>query len=160
MYPLDPILLTIEDQLIGGSYIILAAFMSTLIGLDRERNQKSAGLRTHMLTGVAACLFTLLSLHAFPYADTSRVASNVVTGIGFLGAGIIIQRKRLAHDLTTAVSIWVTAAIGMAIGAGLWLIATIATLVVWFILAVIRKMKSDDDFDDQLISEETAVTSS
>lgn len=148
---IEPVALTLEQQLIAGLYIVLAAMMSTLIGLDRERNQKSAGLRTHMLTGVAACLFTLLSLYAFPNADTSRVASNIVTGIGFLGAGIIIQRKRLAHDLTTAVSIWVTAAIGMAIGAGLWLIAVISTIVVWMILAVIRKMKPGDDYPEEEI---------
>lgn len=141
MYPLEPVSLTIQQQIIAGGYILLAAFLSMIIGLDRERNQKSAGLRTHMLTGVAACLLTMLSLYAFPKADTSRVASNIVTGIGFLGAGVIIQRKRLAHDLTTAVSIWVTASIGMAVGSGLWMLAAITTIVVWFILAVIRKMK-------------------
>jgi len=148
MYWLDTVSLTLEEQLIAGVYILLAAALSMIIGLDRERNQKSAGLRTHMLTGVAACLFTLLSLYAFPDSDQSRVASNIVTGIGFLGAGIIIQRKRLAHDLTTAVSIWVTAAIGMAIGSGLWLIATITTIIVWFILAIIRKMKPSDSYSE------------
>lgn len=158
MFLLSPMQLTIEQQLMAGCYILLAAMLSTLIGLDRERNQKSAGLRTHMLTGVAACLFTMLSLYAFPNADTSRVASNIVTGIGFLGAGIIIQRKRLAHDLTTAVSIWVTSAIGMAIGAGLWLLATISTLIVWAILAIVWKIKNSDS-DDDYIDEEAMATS-
>lgn len=137
--------MSIESQLIAGIYIILAAILSMVVGLDRQRNQKSAGLRTHMLTGIASCLFTIISVNAFPNADTSRVASNVVTGIGFLGAGVIIQRKRNVYDLTTAVSIWVTAAIGMAVGAGLWLIATIVTIVVWVTLAVVRKMKPDID---------------
>lgn len=157
MYPIEQVSLTIEQQLIAGGYIILAAILSTIIGLDRERNQKSAGLRTHMLTGVAACLFTMLSLYAFPESDRSRVASNIVTGIGFLGAGVIIQRKRLAHDLTTAVSIWVTSAIGMAVGSGLWMLATITTIIVWFILAIIRKMKPSDNYSDD--DEEATATS-
>ena len=95
--------------------------LSGIIGINRERRDKSAGLRTHMLTGTGACIFTLLSLYAFPNADTSRVASNVVTGIGFLCGGVIIQRKNETYDLTTAAGLWSTAAVGMAIAAGAWL---------------------------------------
>jgi len=123
--------------------LILCVFLSMLIGLDRERLQKSAGLRTHLLTGLGACLFTILSVHAFPNADTSRVASNVVTGIGFLGAGTIIQRRFATHDLTTAASIWVTAAVGMAVGTGAWLLAIAATVIIWFILGVIRRFERE-----------------
>lgn len=157
MFALNPNQMTLENQLIVGFYILIAAGLSMIIGLDRERNQKSAGLRTHMLTGVAACLFTILSLYAFPKSDTSRIASNVVTGVGFLGSGIIIQRKRLAHDLTTAVSIWVTAAIGMAIGAGLWLLAIIVTLIVWTILSLVRKLKPNEYEGDYYEEDESTA---
>lgn len=119
--------------------LALAALLSMMIGMDRERRHRSAGLRTHMLAGMGACLFTLLSMNAFSEADSSRVASNVVTGIGFLGAGTIIHRKSGAHDLTTAASIWATAAVGMAVAAGAWLLAIAGTVMIWFILAVLRR---------------------
>lgn len=130
----------IEAQIITIVEILLAAVLSMLIGLDRERMGKSAGLRTHMLTGVGACIFTSLSLHAFPDGDTSRVASNVVTGIGFLGAGVIWRRESSVHDLTTAASIWATAAIGMAVAGGAWLLAIAATVIIWVILALVRRV--------------------
>lgn len=123
--------------------LLLCVFLSMLIGLDRERLQKSAGLRTHLLTGLGACLFTILSVHAFPNADTSRVAANVVTGIGFLGAGTIIQRRFAAHDLTTAASIWATAAVGMAVGVGAWLLAIASTVIIWFILGILRRFEPE-----------------
>ena len=119
--------------------LLLAAILSMVIGIDRERRDRPAGLRTHMMVGLGACLFTVLSIHAFPDADRSRVASNIVTGIGFLGAGTIIQRKGDVHELTTAASIWSTAAVGMAVGVGAWFIAIVATLLIWIILAVIRR---------------------
>jgi putative Mg2+ transporter-C (MgtC) family protein len=120
-------------------YLILAACLSALIGMDRERVATAAGLRTHMLVGMGSCLFTALSLHAFPGSETSRVAAQIVTGIGFLGAGVIVERKHGVHNLTTAASIWVTAAIGMAVGAGAWLVAIGATVMIWIILVIIRR---------------------
>ncbi len=134
-------MMSLELQVQLAAQITLAMILSGVIGINRERSQKSAGLRTHMLTGTGACIFTILSLYAFPNADTSRVASNIVTGIGFLGGGIIIQRKNEAYDLTTAAGVWATAAIGMAMGVGAWFIAIYSTLVLWFILALLKRFK-------------------
>lgn len=134
-------IMDLQQQIYLSGNITLAMILSSMIGMNRERSNKSAGLRTHMLTGTGACIFTILSLYAFPGADTSRIASNIVTGIGFLGGGIIIQRKNSAHDLTTAVGVWATAAIGMAVGAGAWFIAIYSTVTLWIILSVIKTIK-------------------
>ncbi|MCA9885636.1 MAG: MgtC/SapB family protein [Anaerolineae bacterium] len=118
-----------------------------LIGLNRERMGKSAGIRTHMMVGMGACLFTSLSLHGFLDADPSRVASSVVTGIGFLGAGVIVKRHGDIHDLTTAASIWMAAAIGMAVGVGALLLASGATVLAWVTLEILRHITKDHDGD-------------
>lgn len=135
--------MSLELQFTITLQLIIAALLSMIIGMDRERNHKSAGLRTHMLTGVGACLFTSLSFHAFPAGDPTRVASNIVTGIGFLGAGTIVRRGNEAGDLTTAASIWSTAAIGMAVGTDAWFLAVSGTLIIWSILAIIRLYEGD-----------------
>lgn len=133
--------LSLVYQVEAIGLILLAAVLSALIGMDRERREKNAGLRTHMLVGVGACLFTVLSRLAFGnMADSSRVASNIVTGVGFLGAGVIWRGKHRVHDLTTAASIWVTAAVGMAVGTGAWLIGISATVVIWIILAIMARL--------------------
>jgi putative Mg2+ transporter-C (MgtC) family protein len=124
--------------------ILLAAFLSTLIGWDREARRQPAGLRTHILVAVGACLFTGLSVHAFQ-GDTGRVAAQIVTGIGFLGAGTIIQRGGQAHHLTTAASIWATAAVGMAVGVGAWLVSIGATVIIWSVLVILRRLKKEDN---------------
>ncbi len=134
-------LMSLNQQVFLSFNITLAMVLSGIIGINRERSNKSAGLRTHMLTGTGACIFTILSMHAFPEADTSRIASNVVTGIGFLGGGIIIQKKNEAFDLTTAAGVWATAAIGMAIGVGAWFIAVYSTVILWIILALLKQIK-------------------
>jgi putative Mg2+ transporter-C (MgtC) family protein len=131
--------MSLELQAQSAFALIWAAFLSMIIGLDRERGDQPAGVRTHMLVGVGACLFTILSAHAFPGADAARVASNIVVGIGFLGAGTIIRRSGQPHHLTTAASIWATAAVGMAVGTGAWFLALVASVLVWIILAVIRQ---------------------
>lgn len=136
--------MSLEYQFQAIVELVVVAFLSMLIGMDRERLHKSAGMRTHMLTGLGACLFTQLSIYAFPGSDNSRIAANVVTGIGFLAAGVIVKRSGNIHDLTTAASIWVTAAVGMAIGAGAWLLALAATVLIWTILAVIRRFSKED----------------
>ncbi|HEU5417397.1 MAG TPA: MgtC/SapB family protein [Streptosporangiaceae bacterium] len=113
----------------------LGLLLSTVIGLEREVRQKSAGLRTHSLVGLGAALFMLVSKYGFSdvlaagqvTVDPSRVAAQIVTGIGFLGAGLIFVRRDSVHGLTTAASVWVTAAIGAAAGAGLPLLAAAAT---------------------------------
>jgi putative Mg2+ transporter-C (MgtC) family protein len=132
--------------------LLLAAFLSAVIGLDRERNDHRAGLRTHMLVGIGACLFTILSRLAFPAGDPARIAAQVVSGIGFLGAGAILKQEDEIHGLTTAASIWITAAVGMAAGAGAWFLALATTVLIWIVLVVIRRFedkKPDEPADDQ-----------
>ncbi|MEO8608950.1 MAG: MgtC/SapB family protein [Chloroflexota bacterium] len=119
--------------------LILAALLGMVIGLDREYRNQPAGLRTHMLVGLGSCLFTVLSIYAFPSSDPSRIAAQVVVGIGFLGAGTIINRDGQTHHLTTAASIWATAAVGMAVGTGAWFLGLGAALLIWIILAVVRR---------------------
>ncbi|MAS34606.1 MAG: magnesium transporter MgtC [Anaerolineaceae bacterium] len=132
--------MSLQTQAEIGLLLILAAALSAAIGLDREE-RAPAGLRTHMLVGIGACLFTVLSIHAFPGGDPARVAAQIVSGIGFLGAGTIMQRKGDVHHLTTAASIWATAAVGMAVGAGIWFLAIFATLLMWVVLRLIRRME-------------------
>ncbi len=117
------------------SGLILAFVLSSLIGLERERRQKSAGLRTHTLVGLGAALFMVVSKYGFgdlrglPQVslDPSRVAAQIVSGIGFIGGGLIFVRRDAVRGLTTAAVVWVTAAVGMACGAGLPLIAVSVT---------------------------------
>jgi putative Mg2+ transporter-C (MgtC) family protein len=121
----------------------LALVLSAAIGLEREIRQKNAGLRTHTLVGVGAALFMLISKYGFTdvlqprlvVLDPSRVAAQIVTGVGFLGAGLIFVRRDSVRGLTTAASIWVTAAIGSAAGAGLPVLAVLATGI-YFLVAV------------------------
>jgi putative Mg2+ transporter-C (MgtC) family protein len=113
----------------------LALVLSAFIGLEREIRQKNAGLRTHTLVGVGAALFMLISKYGFTdvlesrlvVLDPSRVAAQIVTGVGFLGAGLIFVRRDSVRGLTTAAAIWVTAAIGAASGAGLPMLAVLTT---------------------------------
>ncbi|MFI7579186.1 MgtC/SapB family protein [Kocuria sp. M1N1S27] len=115
--------------------LVLIAFgLTTLVGLERRLRRKSAGLRTHALVGTGAAVFTLVSAYGFGTLpgidagpDPSRVAAQVITGIGFLGAGVIFTNRDVVHGLTTAASIWLAAAIGMACGAGLVPLAVVAT---------------------------------
>jgi putative Mg2+ transporter-C (MgtC) family protein len=121
-------------------FLLLAAFLSAFIGISRERAGFDAGLRTHIIVGVGACLFTILSRFAFPGNDTARVASNIVVGIGFLGAGTIIRQENRARGLTTAAGIWVTAAVGMAVGTGAWLLACAASAIIWVVFVPMRHL--------------------
>jgi putative Mg2+ transporter-C (MgtC) family protein len=118
--------------------VLLAALLSMVVGFDREAHKQPAGLRTHMLVGIGSCLFTALSAYAFPGSDPTRIAAQIVAGVGFLGAGTIIQRENRPHHLTTAASIWATAAVGMAVGAGAWFLAVGSTLIVWAVLVIVR----------------------
>lgn len=132
--------MTLQLQIQLFAQIALSAFLSALIGLDRERREKSAGLRTHMLAGIGAAAFTMIGMHAFSgTVDTSRLAAAVASGIGFLGAGVIFHSENRAHDLTTAASIWATAAVGVVVGAGAWFLALSMTVLIWIILAVLHR---------------------
>jgi putative Mg2+ transporter-C (MgtC) family protein len=124
------------DELHHALLLGVALVLSASIGLERQLRAKSAGLRTHTLVGVGAALFMLVSKFGFAdvtngssvVLDPSRVAAQIVSGIGFLGAGLIFVRRDDVRGLTTAASIWLTAAIGMSAGAGLVLLAGVATL--------------------------------
>ena len=123
--------------------LLLATALGAIIGYQRERAGKSAGLRTHILICAGAALFTVASLYGFgAVADPARVAAGIVAGIGFLGAGAIIRREEgVVAGLTTAATIWAVAAIGLAAGAGLYLasaVATVLTLVVLLLPHPIR----------------------
>lgn len=116
--------------------LLLAFVLSACVGAERQRRSKSAGLRTHTLVGLGAAVFTLVSAYGFSSVagtsgpvDPSRIAAQVVSGIGFLGAGVVFVRQNAVTGLTTAASIWGTAAIGMACGAGMPVIAIIATVL-------------------------------
>ncbi|OUM97321.1 MAG: magnesium transporter MgtC [Thermobacillus sp. ZCTH02-B1] len=122
--------------------LLTAAVLGSLVGLERERSRHAAGLRTHIMVCLGSCLMMLLSIYgfsAFVYemnvrVDPARLAAAVITGVGFLGAGTILQTGRGVTGLTTAASIWVTAAIGLGVGAGFYFAAAVSTLLVLFVL--------------------------
>ena len=121
--------------------LAIAALLSGLIGIEREVAQKAAGLRTHMLVGLGAALFSLLSVEAFAGADPARVAAQVVAGIGFLGAGAIFRHGFTVRGLTTAAGLWAAAAVGMASGIGEWEVALVASgiaIVVLYVVGVVQ----------------------
>jgi len=117
--------------------LAVAAFLSGVIGFEREVAQKAAGIRTHMLVGLGAALFSLLSVEAFPGSDPARVAAQVVTGIGFLGAGAIFRHGFTVRGLTTAAGLWSVAAVGMAAGIGEWQVALLTTGLAVVVLYVV-----------------------
>ena len=124
--------------------LLLSAGLGMVVGLERLHAHKSAGLRTHMLVCMGAALFTVVSIYGFSAAktDPSRVAAGVVTGIGFLGAGAIIHTQDGGlRGLTTASSIWAVAAIGLAAGTGMYIVASAATAIVLVILYVLKKVE-------------------
>jgi putative Mg2+ transporter-C (MgtC) family protein len=133
----------LETQFIIGLQLILAAFLSMIVGWERERKHREAGLRTHMLIGTGSCLFTALSIYGFGDGDPGRVASQILPGLGFLGAGAILKEGANVQGLTTAASMWVTAAVGMAVATGAWFLAICAALVVWFVLSIVQRIKPE-----------------
>lgn len=110
--------------------LVLAAVLTGIIGYQRERAGKPVGLRTHALIGLGAALFTITGLFGFKGGDPARISAGLVTGIGFLGAGAILHRHGgVIEGLTTAATIWLVAAIGLAAGVGMYLISAVATAV-------------------------------
>jgi putative Mg2+ transporter-C (MgtC) family protein len=130
--------LTMPDlaaQLDFSARLIIAAALGALIGAEREIHGHPAGIRTHMLVALGAGIFTVLSIHGFGQApgagiDPTRIAAQIVSGIGFLGAGAILKDGIVIRGLTTAASLWATAAVGMAAGAGEYVIGTVAAAVI------------------------------
>jgi putative Mg2+ transporter-C (MgtC) family protein len=131
--------------------LVLAAVLGAVIGADRERREWAAGLRTHMLVCVGAALAIIVSAYGFGEAlknpqvvlDPSRVAAQVVSGIGFLGAGTILfmQREQVVRGLTTAAGLWAVASIGLAAGAGLYAAAAMTTALIWIILVLLKPLQ-------------------
>lgn len=119
--------------------LVIAMILGGIVGLEREYRAKDAGFRTHFLVALGSALFTLLSVYGFTEGvkDTSRVAAQVVSGIGFLGAGIIVFQKNVIRGLTTAAGLWVTAAIGMACGVGQFYMAVLVTVLMLIGLEVL-----------------------
>lgn len=143
------ITMTISSDMEFILRIFVAALLGSAIGLEREYRAKEAGFRTHFLVGLGSALFMVVSQFGFNEVlshvahasfDPSRIASQVVTGIGFIGAGTIIFQKHVVRGLTTAAGLWVTSAIGLTAGAGLYLLAVTATLLVLLCLEAMNVM--------------------
>lgn len=133
--------------------ILAAIVLGFLLGLERELTNKYAGLRTHILVCLGACIFTIVSIYGFPtfadgdnvivnqatgIRDTGRVAAQIVTGIGFIGAGTVLRNGPMIIGLTTAATLWISAAIGMTCGVGMFDVAAITTVISVAVLTVIR----------------------
>lgn len=133
--------------------IVAAIALGFLLGLERELTNKYAGLRTHILVCLGACIFTIVSIYGFPtfadgdnviinqatgVRDTGRVAAQIVTGIGFIGAGTVLRNGPMIIGLTTAATLWISAAIGMTCGVGMYDVAVITTIISVAVLTVIR----------------------
>ena len=124
----------------------LATLLGGAVGLERGMQEQSAGLRTHAMVAVGATLFMMVSQYGFAGSghvdfDPSRLAAQVVSGVGFLGAGAIIQQRQSVRGLTTAASIWAVAAIGLAVGGGLYIAAVSATALMLFILGLVKPVE-------------------
>lgn len=134
-----------QAQIDTAVRMVVAAAMGMAIGVERELREQAAGLRTHMLVAVGACLFTIVSAYGFQGSDTtvdpSRVAAQIVTGIGFLGAGAILREGLSVRGLTTAASLWITAAIGMAVGLGMFWASGVAVAITLVSLLALRPFR-------------------
>ena len=133
---------TMTDHIITFTIrLFVAMILGGIVGLEREYRAKDAGFRTHFLVAIGSALFTLISMYGFAdgVKDTSRVAAQVVSGIGFLGAGIIVFQRNVIRGLTTAAGLWVTAAIGMACGVGQFYMAVLVTLLILIGLEVLNR---------------------
>ena len=127
----------LPDNLIELEYVlrlIYAVLLGFAIGLERKMRFKEAGMRTHTVVAAGACLFMLISKYGFDDIDGrfdgARLAAQVVSGIGFIGAGMIMYRKQAVHGLTTAAGVWITAGVGMAAGAGMYIVAAASTVLI------------------------------
>ena len=142
-----------DENLIMMGQILLAAFLGVLVGAERELARKPAGMRTYALVSMGACIFTIISIFAGrmsgmilgtpddAFTDVSRIAAQVVVGIGFIGAGMAIFQGTKVRGLTTAAGVWVSAAIGMAIGFRMYSIAIFTTLVVLLIFVFLWQLE-------------------
>ena len=142
---------TIDGWPIGNFVLVVIALLLSLllcgaVGLEREVRGRSAGLRTHLLVGVGSCVIMVVSIYGFPTADgvkhdIARLAAQVISGVGFLGAGAIIYRNSTAKGLTTAGTIWLSMAIGLACGSMNFILAVVATIMILLILVGLRQFE-------------------
>ena len=128
------------EQLEALLTLLVAATLGAVLGLNREWSRRPAGLRTHMLDAVGAALVMVLSRRQVSPDTVGRMATGVLTGIGYLGGGVIIHRQSQVQGLTTAASIWLVAVIGLTAGAQLYVLAVGATVISWFVLAVLLRV--------------------
>ena len=155
-----------QEELRLAAHILFAAILGALIGLERERHVGHAGIRTHAAVAVGSCLFGFISMNITPTSvsnailystDPSRIAAQIVSGIGFLGAGVILRDKGRVRGLTTAATVWATASVGLAIANKLYILALSTTAIILSLLVLykipgfmkwkqkIRKKIYDDD---------------
>ena len=129
--------------------LLLAVFLAGIIGIERQKAQKAAGFRTYGLVGLGACMLTILSVGAFDdyigltSFDPSRIISNIIVSIGFIGAGIIFHQGIKVEGLTTAAGIWLAAIIGIAVGMELYFLAITGTIIAFIIMGILRKLNLD-----------------
>ena len=130
--------LTFADQLDLALRLTVGLALGAIIGFERELHSQPAGFRTHSVVALGAAIFTVVSAFAFsgPGADPTRIAAQIVSGIGFIGAGTILHSRGQIRGLTTAASLWAVAGIGMAAGAGLYWVAVIGTVLMLVILSL------------------------
>ena len=140
--------LTVDLPVVEFVRVLAALIVGGAIGAEREYRSKAAGLRTMALICVGSTIFTMLSLRLGAPVSADRIASNIVTGIGFLGAGVIFKDGITISGLTTATSIWATAALGMAIGGGEFWLSTIGLVLVLLVLAVFQRL--EDVIDEHI----------
>ena len=161
---LPEVTLTAYDNLEFFIRILLSAVLGAQVGLERTKRQKEAGIRTHCIIACAAAVFMILSKYAFVDtaaldgsrgADTARIAAQVVSGISFLGAGVIFKNGNSIRGLTTAAGIWATSAIGMAIGAGMYWVGLITTVIMMVAQVVLHRFPVAGD---AAVTQELAVS--
>jgi len=133
-----------QSQLIYILRILFAGICGFILGLERRKRHKEAGIRTHFVVSAGSALIMCVSMSFTD--DTARIAAQIVSGIGFLGAGMIVFRKQSLYGLTTSAGIWATAGIGMAFGAGLYILGLSATLVIVFAMIILHSSRFDKNY--------------
>jgi putative Mg2+ transporter-C (MgtC) family protein len=136
--------LPLETQLDLALRLTVGLVLGAIIGFERELSRQPAGFRTHSLVSLGAALFTVVSAFGFSGSavDPTRIAAQIVSGIGFIGAGTILQYRGHIRGLTTAASLWSVAAIGTAAGAGLYVVAVVGTVLILVILAILDRVEA------------------
>jgi putative Mg2+ transporter-C (MgtC) family protein len=136
--------LSIETEINLALRLVVGLSLGAIIGFERELHRQPAGFRTHSLVALWAALFTVVSAYGCEGigADPTRIAAQIVTGIGFLGAGVILQYRGQIRGLTTAASLWSVAAIGTAAGAGMLVLATVATVLILIVLSLLNRVEA------------------